>query len=545
MPKANSSKESKKKLAPSPISCGIHATERAGLQSSKAKTTTSVKGPMTRTPPVTPQKKRNTKGPPSDAEVISVHTELVPLQGRLVTAKSDSKLPKPSPQKKHRKHLNGVIPMSEEEVSEPGDASKSQGGWSDGSSLSGFIVNDDDPVEVRTDSGDSFLGDLRIKPTTAMILGEKCKSPENSSGLHGVLQTTSTVATVSQNSQLSGLSADAEVVGCVENTRLGSPINLPNQPAKPCTIFAKEAELTVEQHERLLPITPATKNPCNKDRKILQNEKESLQEASVVSEGLTRIETSHSPQESMAGPRKMYEYVFNVPVLFSNSYNHCLIEYQKTVPEECAVMESLSDVPAEHLALLKNTPHWKSVVEWSMEHQTRLWSFKDFSESGFAIFCLNPSTAKTCLTSQGSPKARIYGEQWLTLPRLEGEEEVCLFEVNNVQRLITMLGSIYMQPSLEFNSYKGAIVIGTKGVSVDSKQATSSRGKYSSSSWSPSKLPIYDGTRLDEIRWDDVESLPCVSEDLDLDAIVLVNHTTSMYEENNVSLNVQFVVKLA
>ncbi|KAF8582975.1 hypothetical protein K439DRAFT_1617883 [Ramaria rubella] len=137
------------------------------------------------------------------------------------------------------------------------------------------------------------------------------------------------------------------------------------------------------------------------------------------------------------------------------------------------------------------------------------------------------------------------------------------------QRLITMLGSISMQPSLEFYSYNGAIVIGTKGVSVDSKQATSSHGKYSSSSWSPSKhkatgiqgkddkkrwrstmfgnteVPIYDGTKLDEIRWDDVENLPCVSEDLDLDAIVLVAHTTSMYKENNVSLNVQFVVKLA
>ncbi|KAF8573002.1 hypothetical protein K439DRAFT_1625370 [Ramaria rubella] len=194
---------------------------------------TSVRGPMARTPPVTPQQKRNTKGPPSDAEVISVHTELVPLPRSFghhkVTmalffsffpvVRSDSELPKPSPQKKHRKHLSGVIPTSEEEVSEPGDASKSQGGWSDGSSLSGFIVNDNDPVEMRTDSGDSFLDDSRIKPTTAMILGEKCKSTENSSGLHGVLQTTSTVATVSQNSQLSGLSADAEVVGGVENTR--------------------------------------------------------------------------------------------------------------------------------------------------------------------------------------------------------------------------------------------------------------------------------------------------------------------------------------
>ncbi|KAF8572913.1 hypothetical protein K439DRAFT_1625445 [Ramaria rubella] len=472
---------------------------------------------------------------------------------------------RPSPQKKHRKHLNGVIPTSEEEVSEPGDASKSQGGWSDGSSLSGFIVNDDDPIEMRTDSRDSFLDDSRIKPTTATILGEKCKSTENSSGLHGVLQTTSTVETISQNSQLSGLSADAEVVGGVENTRLGSPINLPNQPAKPCTIFAKEAELTVEQQKKLLPITPATKNPCNKDRKILKNEKESLQEASVVSEGLTRIETSHSPQESMAGLRKMYECVFsNVPVLFSNSYNHCLIEYQKTVPEECAVMESLSDVPAEHLALLKNAPRWKSVVERSTEHQTRLWGFKDFSErlpmKWFCNFLSQPFYGKNLSNLARFLKSKdIWIHRQITIYPLDGEW----------QRLVTMLGSIYMQPSLEFNSYKGAIVIGTKGISVDSKQATSSHGKYSSSSWSPSKrkatgtqgkddkkrwrstmfgnteVPIYDGTKLDEIRWDNVENLPHVGEDLDLDAIVLVAHTTSMYGENNVSLNVQFVVKLA
>ncbi|KAF8577227.1 hypothetical protein K439DRAFT_1622260 [Ramaria rubella] len=196
---------------------------------------------MTRTPPVTPQQKRNTKGSPSDAEVISMHTELVPLQ----VVRSDGELPKPSPQKKHRKHLNGVIPTSEEEVSEPGDASKSQGGWSDGSSLSGFIVNDDDPIEMRTDSGDSFLDDLRIKPMTATILGEKCKSTENSSGLHGVLQTTPTGATVSQNSQLSGLSADAEVVGGVENT-----------------IFAKEAVTDSRTTEKAANhLTMLLKNP--------------------------------------------------------------------------------------------------------------------------------------------------------------------------------------------------------------------------------------------------------------------------------------------
>ncbi|KAF8573131.1 hypothetical protein K439DRAFT_1625289 [Ramaria rubella] len=191
MPKAKSSKESKKKLAPSPISCGIHAMARAGLRSSKAKTTISVRGPMTRTPPVTPQQKRNTKGPPSDAEVISMHTELVPLLrsfghrkvtmalffssfqlleviANFLSIKQEHVSPglpedhqedSPSPQKKDRKHLNGVIPTSEEEVSEPGDVSKIQGGWSDGSSLSGFIVNDNDPVEMRTDSRDSFLDD--------------------------------------------------------------------------------------------------------------------------------------------------------------------------------------------------------------------------------------------------------------------------------------------------------------------------------------------------------------------------------------------------
>ncbi|KAF8576934.1 hypothetical protein K439DRAFT_1622481 [Ramaria rubella] len=133
-----------------------------------------------------------------------------------------------------------------------------------------------------------------------------------------------------------------------------------------------------------------------------------------------------------------------------------------------------------------------------------------------------------------------------------------------------MIGAVYMTRSLEFNTYKGAIVIGTRGVNTDKNQtnlAVSSKGKFASSVWSPSKCKaavgqdkdkkkwantmwgnaevlIYNGRGLN-IPWDDVGSMARVSEDLDLDTVVLVTHTTSIYGENNISLNVQFVVQVA
>ncbi|KAF8579841.1 hypothetical protein K439DRAFT_1620233 [Ramaria rubella] len=132
-----------------------------------------------------------------------------------------------------------------------------------------------------------------------------------------------------------------------------------------------------------------------------------------------------------------------------------------------------------------------------------------------------------------------------------------------------MIGTVYMTGSLEFNTYKGAIVIGTQGVNADKSQtnlAVSSKGKFASSAWSPYKrkaavgqdkdkkkwantmwgnveVPIYDGRGLN-IPWDNVEDMPRVSQDLDLDSVVLVAHT-SLYGENNISLNVQFVVQIA
>ena len=57
-------------------------------------------------------------------------------------------------------------------------------------------------------------------------------------------------------------------------------------------------------------------------------------------------------------------------------------------------------------------------------------------------------------------------------------------------------------------------------------------------------VPIYDGSK-GTIDWDNFQFMPRVSDDLALDTPVLVAHTTSIYGENAVSLNVQFAVKLA
>ncbi|KAF8572858.1 hypothetical protein K439DRAFT_1625481 [Ramaria rubella] len=149
--------------------------------------------------------------------------------------------------------------------------------------------------------------------------------------------------------------------------------------------------------------------------------------------------------------------------------------------------------------------------------------------------------------------------------------QICIYPLDGEwQRFVTMIRAVYMTHSLEFNTYKGAIVIGTRGVNANKNQtnlAVSSKGKFASSAWSPSKhkaavgqdkdkkkwantmwgnaeVPIYDGRGLN-IPWDDVGSMARVSEDLDLDTVVLITHTTSIYGENNVSLNVQFVVQVA
>jgi len=67
---------------------------------------------------------------------------------------------------------------------------------------------------------------------------------------------------------------------------------------------------------------------------------------------------------------------------------------------------------------------------------------------------------------------------------------------------------------------------------------------WSSCSSALAIVPIYDGRGLN-IRWNDIENMPRISQDLDLDAVVLVAHTTSVYGDTNVSLNVHFVVLLA
>ncbi|KAF8578587.1 hypothetical protein K439DRAFT_1621211 [Ramaria rubella] len=65
-------------------------------------------------------------------------------------------------------------------------------------------------------------------------------------------------------------------------------------------------------------------------------------------------------------------------------------------------------------------------------------------------------------------------------------------------------GRVYMTGSLEFNTYKGAIVIGTRGVNADKSQtnlAVSSKGKFASSAWSPSKRKAAVGQDKDKKKW--------------------------------------------
>ncbi|KAF8574293.1 hypothetical protein K439DRAFT_1624431 [Ramaria rubella] len=83
----------------------------------------------------------------------------------VVKQEDDVEEDNPSPSKKSKKQLQGIIPTSDEEpVREI--AAANEGGWSDGSSLSGFIVDNDVSLEVMTDSGNEAVSSGEVLPSS-------------------------------------------------------------------------------------------------------------------------------------------------------------------------------------------------------------------------------------------------------------------------------------------------------------------------------------------------------------------------------------------
>ncbi|KAF8591235.1 hypothetical protein K439DRAFT_1611250 [Ramaria rubella] len=71
----------------------------------------------------------------------------------------------PPPSKKSKKQLQGIIPTSDEEPDRDVTVAN-EGGWSDSSSLSGFIVDNDASLEMMTDSGSEAVLSGEVLPSS-------------------------------------------------------------------------------------------------------------------------------------------------------------------------------------------------------------------------------------------------------------------------------------------------------------------------------------------------------------------------------------------
>ncbi|KAF8578044.1 hypothetical protein K439DRAFT_1621633 [Ramaria rubella] len=420
-----------------------------------------------------------------------------------------------------------------------------EGGWSDDSSLCGFIVDDDASLEMMTDSGNEYLSSGEtLKPSHQNCLtngAEVLQEP------HAATSTTSSM--------------------------LGTERGGVDQDKVLKTIGLLRGEVSV----------PLVQAPEHQSKTGNQASSESFnQEAEVLQSPirLSHPSQTYPPQMPKSGEHRPSglgaSQVTSSWDDNDNSYYWCMKEYQANRPAKCAVLDDISDLSEEHHELLLDAPRWSL---W-------FWDFlsKPYYGKNYANFVRFPESKHVWIFVQdlnAFGKSGSYMTDWqfnkgATVNVLLGGvgscklvDHILLNGKLHCQISIYPL-DVYMTHSLEFNTYKGAIIIGTRGVNADKNQtnlAMSSKGKFASSAWSPSKrkaavgqdkdkkkwantmwgnaeVPIYDGRGLN-IPWDDVGSMARVSEDLDLDTVVLVAHTTSIYGENNISLNVQFVVQVA
>ncbi|KAF8582437.1 hypothetical protein K439DRAFT_1618253 [Ramaria rubella] len=454
----------------------------------------------------------------------------------------------PSPSKKSRKHLQGVIPTSNEEP-QGNIMATNEGGWSDDLSSCGFIVDDDAFLEIMTDSGNKYVssgGTLQSSHQNCLTNGAE------------VLQEPHT--TTSTTSSMLGTER-----GGVDREKVLKTVGLLRGP----------------QNIDLKPVTKPSSESFNQEAEVLQSPIR-LSHPSQTHPLQTPKSGEHRPSGSGAS-QATSSWDDN-----DNSYYRCMKEYQANKPAKCAVLDDISDLSEEHRELLLDAPCWSL---WFQEFLSKPYYGTNYAN--FARFPESKHVWRSVQDPSAFGKSGSYVMDWqfnkgATVNVLLGgvgscklvdhillngklHRQICIYPLDGEwQRFVTMIGAVYMTRSLEFNTYKGAIVIGTRGVNANKNQtnlAVSSKGKFASSAWSPSKrkaavgqdkdkkkwantmwgnaeVLIYNGRGLN-ILWDDVGSMARVSEDLDLDTVVLIAHTTSIYGENNVSLNVQFVVQVA
>ncbi|KAF8582108.1 hypothetical protein K439DRAFT_1618501 [Ramaria rubella] len=469
----------------------------------------------------------------------------------VVKKEDDVEEENPPPSKKSKKQLQGIIPTSDEEPDRDITAAN-EGGWSNGSSLSGFIVDDDASLEMMTDSGNEAVSSGEVLPSSP----PKCPANKGK----GVQELQS--QTIIDHTQMVDQERVLEAVGLLRSKN--SDAQSAQAPGHPPEVDHPASSALLHRNEE--EEGPILQSPIrlSQTSQSYPPHTPKVGEQGASGSGASQATSSWDDNEPK-GP------------ILHNSYYRCMKEYQANRPAKCAILDDISDLSQKHRELLLDTPRWSSVIQWSTEYPPRLWTYKDFSErlsvEWFQDFLNKPYYGKNYANFARFPESK---HVWRSVqdPSAFGKSGSYVtdwqFNKGAMQRFVTMIGTVYMTGSLEFNTYKGAIVIGTQGVNADNSQtnlAVSSKGKFASSAWSPSKckaavgqdkdkkkwanmmwgnaeVPIYDGRGLN-IPWDNVEDMPRVSQDLDLNSVVLVAHTTSLYGENNISLNIQFVVQIA
>ncbi|KAF8589281.1 hypothetical protein K439DRAFT_1612869 [Ramaria rubella] len=427
----------------------------------------------------------------------------------------------PPPSKKSKKQLQGIIPTSDEEPDRDITAAN-EGGWSDGSSLSGFIVDDDASLEMMTDSGNEAVSSGEVLPSSPP------KRPANKG--KGVQELQS--QTIIDHTQMVDQERVLEAVGLLRSK--DSYAQSAQAPGHPPEVDHPASSASLHRNEE--EESPILQSPIRLSQTSQSHPPHTpkVGEQGTSGSGASQATSSWDDNEPM-GP------------ILHNSYYRCMKEYQGNRPAKCAILDDILDLSQEHCELLLDARRWSSVVQWNTEYPPRLWTYKDFSEwlsvEWFRDFLNKPNYGKNYANFARFPESKhmwrsmqepsafgksgSYVTDWqfnkgamvnvllggvgscklIDHILLNGKlhRQICIYPLDGEwQRFVTMIGTVYMTGSLEFNTYKGAIVIGTRGVNANKSQtnlAVSSNGKFASSAWSPSKCKAAVGQDKDKKKW--------------------------------------------
>ncbi|KAF8582496.1 hypothetical protein K439DRAFT_1618199 [Ramaria rubella] len=465
--------------------------------------------------------KKGTGKPSADTEIISVHSsspfvdlDFVLRQGTDICKEGQiAHLNVPPPSKKSKKQLQGIIPTSDEEPDRDITAAN-EGGWSDGSSLSGFIVDDDASLEMMTDSGNEAVSSGEVLPSSP----PKCPANKGK----GVQELQS--QTIIDHTQMVDQERVLEAVGLLQSK--DSYAQSAQAPGHPPEVDHPASSASLHRNEE--EESPILQSPIR----------------------LSQTSQSHPPHTPKVGEQGASGSGASQATSSWDDNKPKGPILQRTDLPKCAILDDILDLSQEHRELLLDVHPLELILSFNGAQSippgcglTKIF----LNSYRWKWFSRLPEQAvlweKTMPTLQGFPESKhvwrsmqhpsafgksgSYITDWqfnkgVTVNVLLGRvgscklidhillngklhRQICIYPLDGEwQRFVTMIGTVYMTGSLEFNTYKGAIVIGTRGVNADKSQtnlAVSSKGKFASSAWSPSKHKAAVGQDKDKKKW--------------------------------------------